>query len=119
MPKKVSSVKEKLKKVVEFALKQKAIKPVALDLQGLTSLCDYFIICSGETQRQVGAIYDEIIKQCVASNIKVNHCEKDQTARWMVIDLFDIVVHVFVEDARSYYALENLWHQAKKMRIKS
>ena len=109
--------KDKALQVVEITLEKKAIRPVVLDVREFFNLYDYFVICSAETSRQVKAISDEIAKKCRESGIHIHHREKDESFQWTLIDLFDVVVHVFLEEARDFYNLEYLWRDAKKVRI--
>ncbi|UCG34805.1 MAG: ribosome silencing factor [Candidatus Omnitrophota bacterium] len=104
-------------KIVEFALEKKARNPVVLDVSQFFSLYDYFIVCSAETGRQVRAIYEEIEKKCKESNIDIHHFEDDHACRWILIDLFDILIHIFVDEARDFYNLEYLWRDAKKLQL--
>lgn len=110
--------KAKALKVVEFILARKAKDVVVLDVSKISGFCDYFIICSGESGRQVRAIYEETVKQCRNNKIKVRSCQDDESCRWILVDLFDIILHVFLEEAREFYDLEQLWKTAKKVKIK-
>ena len=110
--------KAKALKIVEFILARKAKDVVVLDVRKISGFCDYFIICSGESARQVRAIYEETIKQCRKNKIKVRSFQDDETCRWILVDLFDIILHVFLEEAREFYNLEQLWKTAKKVKIK-
>ena len=92
--------KDKALQVVEIALEKKAIRPVVLDVREFFNLYDYFVICSAETSRQVKAISDEIAKKCRESGIHIHHREKDESFQWTLIDLFDVVVHVFLQRKR-------------------
>jgi ribosome-associated protein len=109
--------KEKALQVVKIALGKKAVRPVILDVRDFFNLYDYFVICSAETGRQVKAIADEIEKKCRESGIDIHHREKDESFQWMLIDLFDVVIHVFLEEARDFYNLEYLWRDAKKVKV--
>ena len=100
------------KKVVRFALEKKAQNIDLLDLRKITSVTDFFIICSGSTHVQVKAIADSIIRNCKKSGIEVYHVEGYESLRWVLIDLVEIVVHVFQPDVRAYYQLERLWGDA-------
>jgi ribosome-associated protein len=115
--KKVSANVSKAKalKIIEFIKEKKANNPIILDLSGLGGFCDYFIICSGEVEPQVKAIYDEVMDQCRKNNIEIHHFQGDESGRWFVVDLFDVVVHIFSEEARQLYNLEYLWRGAKKV----
>lgn len=84
-------------------------------MRDLTSLCDYFVICSGDSERQVAAIYDQVTRLVKKNKIKIQHYTNDKSSRWMLVDLFDVIVHVFIEEARTFYNLEYLWTAAKKI----
>ena len=104
-------------KIVEFISARKAKDIVILDLRGQSGLCDYFVICSGESSRQVDAIHQETVKLCRKNNIKVHSHQNDESLRWILIDLFDVILHIFFEEAREFYNLEYLWNTAKKVRL--
>lgn len=104
--------------MIDFIREKKAIDPVVLDVHAHSGLCDYFIICSGETARQVEAIYEEVAKQCKRSKIEISHAERDAASHWLLVDFFDVILHIFVVPAREFYNLEYLWNQAEKARIK-
>jgi ribosome-associated protein len=76
-------------------------------------MTDFFVICTGVTDVQVKAIADAVIEGCKKSDIKVYHIEGMNAATWVLIDLVDIVVHVFQPEVRKYYQLERLWGDAK------
>lgn len=86
-----------------------------MDIRKVANFCDYFIICSGTSDRQVIAISDGIKEGLKEHDIKVSHEEKDQNREWILLDLSDIIVHVFQKDARDFYGLEHLWQDAKKV----
>lgn len=117
--KKSISGKEKALKVANFTLAKKAKDVIVLDIEGVSGFCDYFIICSGESSIQVKAIYEEIVRACRKDKINVRSHQGDEGCRWILVDLFDVVVHIFLEEAREFYALEQLWKTAKKVKIKS
>ena len=89
-----------------------------LDLTGITSFADYFVICTGANQRQIQAIADEVglqIKQ--QAHDLPNSLEGYNQAEWVLADYGDLVVHVFSPKARDYYDLERLWRSAKTVEI--
>ena len=88
-----------------------------LDVRQMSDLCDYFVICSGETGIQVKAIYDEIVKRSRENGFVIHHSEDDTESSWILVDFFDVIVHIFVDEARRYYDLEYLWRNAKKVTI--
>ena len=103
-----------LKKIVGLAEEKKAEDLVTLNVSKITSLSDYFVICSATNLIQVKAIADNI-----KDNIKEKpfRTEGYQNANWIIIDYVDIVVHIFFEEAREYYDLERLWFDAKTVKI--
>jgi ribosome-associated protein len=101
--------------IAGYAADVKAIDIVELDLRGVLGYTDYFVICSGGTDRQTKAIHDRIHE-----NMKKQHgllprrVEGLAEARWILMDYLDAIVHVFTPDARDYYRLEQLWGEAPK-----
>lgn len=102
-----------LAKVVRAMEDKKAMKVVALNLEGISLMADYFVICHGNSDTQVQAIAQAVKDAADEHNIPVRGIEGMDTARWVLIDLGDIVVHVFHREDREYYNLERLWSDAK------
>ena len=98
-----------LKQILSLALDKKAGRVVVFDVRGLSSLTDFFIICHGDSEPQVKAIVDNIRK---GTKSKPRHLEGYENQNWILLDYFDIVVHVFKKDERDYYELERLWADA-------
>jgi ribosome-associated protein len=99
--------------IVHYAEDRKAIDIVQLDLRGMIGYTDYFVICSGRSERQAKAIHDAIYEGLKAAHGRLpERVEGLPGARWILMDYLDVVVHVFVPDARSYYRLEQLWGEA-------
>lgn len=92
---------------------KKAHDLLVLDIQGLSAVADYFVICHGNSTTQVQAIVTEIKKKVEENGFKVKGIEGMNEARWVLIDIGDVVVHVFQRDEREYYHLERLWGDAK------
>jgi ribosome-associated protein len=92
---------------------KKGKDPVALNLQGISLIADYFVICHGNSETQVKAIADEIKDKAEQHGLEIKRIEGLDTARWVLIDLGDVVVHVFHREEREYYNLERLWSDAK------
>jgi ribosome-associated protein len=101
------------KKLVEFALSKKAEDVVLLDLRKVTTMADFFVICTGRSDVQVKAIADAVIDLAREEGIKVYHVEGLEGRTWVLIDFVDVVVHVFRPDTRGYYQLERLWRDAE------
>lgn len=102
-----------LQAVVTAAEEKKAHNIVALDLKNVSLVADYFVICHGNSDVQVQAITTEIRKQAEARGVRVRGIEGTDAGRWVLVDIGDVVVHVFHRDERDYYSLERLWSDAK------
>jgi ribosome-associated protein len=85
-----------------------------LDVHGLIVITDYFVICSGATERQVRTIVEEIEKALRDLGRKPVRREGESERRWVLLDYVDLVVHVFTEEEREYYDLERLWGDAPR-----
>ncbi|MFC6206204.1 MULTISPECIES: ribosome silencing factor [Levilactobacillus] len=107
------------KQILEIAVKaaenKRAEELTALDMTKVSLLADYFLIMEANSTRQVQAIADEITDQMAANNVEVRDVEGKDAASWILIDLGDVVVHVFQKDQRSHYNLEKLWSDAPTM----
>lgn len=105
---------EKLMNVVVKAMDdKKAMNIMALNLQGISLVADYFVICHGNSDTQVQAIANEVRKQSEEHGNRVRRTEGFDSARWVLVDLGDVVVHVFHREDREYYNIERLWSDAK------
>lgn len=102
---------------IKAVLSKKAEDIVALDLRGLTSLADVFIICTGMSNRQVTAIADSIERYLKKAGIKSLSVEGKNEGQWVLLDYGDIVIHVFFDTVRKFYDLEGLWSDAKRIKI--
>jgi len=102
--------------VVSAAAEKKAIDIVLLDLRGRSDITDYFMICSGSSKAQVQAIANAITEEALLANYKPAFTEGYTTGTWVIIDFMDIIVHVFLKDAREFYDLERLWGDAPAYR---
>ncbi|MEC9488553.1 MAG: ribosome silencing factor [Halanaerobium sp.] len=100
---------------VEAADDKKAIDILALDIRGISLLADYFVICSGSSELQVKAICDSITKKMKDRGIIPKNIEGYQEARWILLDLENVVVHIFHRETRDYYQLERLWADAPEV----
>ncbi|CAI6016236.1 ribosome silencing factor [Cohnella sp. JJ-181] len=101
-----------MRQIVAAADDKKANEIVALNLQHISLVADYFVICHGNSDTQVQAISTEIKKRAEEAGARVR-IEGMDTARWVLIDMGDVVAHVFHRDEREYYSLERLWSDAK------
>ncbi len=99
----------------EAADNKKAFDIIILDLRGLTYITDYFVICSGSNTTQVSAISDWIGQTLAKTGVHPSHIEGQAESNWVLMDYGDVVVHIFDEQTRAYYALEKLWGDAAKV----
>jgi len=99
------------RKAVEAASAKKAVDIVLLDASGVCSFADYFVICSGESSRQIAAIRDEVGHSLKKEGITPHHCEGDVDSGWLLLDFNDVAVHIFAPLEREYYQLDELWSQ--------
>jgi len=98
----------------QLALERKAQDVVILDLQGISTATDHFVIASGTSDIQVKAIADHILDELREDGVKPNHVEGLETGRWVLLDYVDFVVHVFHPQSRGFYQLESLWGDAPR-----
>jgi ribosome-associated protein len=104
--------------IAGYAADVKAIDLVELDLRDVLGYTDYFIVCSGNTDRQTKAIHDRIHEGMKKDHgILPRRVEGSREARWILMDYLDVVVHVFTPDAREFYRLEQLWGEAPRREI--
>ncbi len=104
---------------VQTALAKKAEDPVLLDVRGLTSIADFFIILSARSHRQVTAIAEHVVKELKNKNIKPLSIDGVKEGHWVLIDYGDVVLHVFYDSIRRFYDLEGLWGDAKRIQTPS
>ena len=83
-----------------------------LDTRGVCSFADYFVICSGESERQLRAIYDEVEHALKKEGMLPHHAEGSVDSGWLLLDFGDVIVHIFGPLQREYYQLDRLWSQA-------
>ncbi len=106
--------------IAELAADRKAQDIVKLDLRGMIGYTDYFVICTGRSDRQVKAIHDAIHAGLKSEHgIQPRRVEGLTEASWILIDYLDVVVHVFTPDMREYYRLEQLWGEAPALSVAS
>lgn len=108
---------ERMLTALEAAAEKKAINSVVLDLREIASFTDYFVITSGTNERQVQAISDEIVETLKKTGTSAARVEGYKTAEWILLDYGDFVVHVFDEKARTFYDLERLWRESRRVEL--
>lgn len=99
-------------RIVNLILSKKGSNIKILDLRNLTPIADYFVIASADSHIQVKAIVDEIDDKMRENGIKCHFKEGYNTANWVLLDYFDVVVHIFKNESRNFYNLEKLWGDA-------
>ncbi|MEP6916361.1 MAG: ribosome silencing factor [Acidobacteriota bacterium] len=104
-------------KAVRAALDKKAAEVVVLDLRGTPAFTDFFILCSGQSQRQVKAIADGVEEALRAAKVRPAHVEGYERAEWVLMDYFTFIVHVFTPQTRAFYSLERLWGDAERIEV--
>ena len=85
---------------------------VLLDARGVCGFADYFMICSGESERQIRTIYDEVAHALKKEGILPHHREGTLDSGWLLLDFSDVIVHIFAPTERKYYQLGELWNKA-------
>lgn len=109
--------KDFVKVAVEVMQDKKAQDIEILDIHEISTMADYFIIASALNSNQVKAIADEIEEKLYESGCRLIHSEGYQTARWILLDFGDLIVHIFHKEDRQFYQLERVWADAKKIEI--
>jgi len=102
----------------EVALDTKAEELVILDVRGLTTFTEYFVIMNGKSTRHVQGLAEAIESKLRSKRVKVSKAEGLQDGMWVLLDFDDVVVHIFYHEQRKFYDLEGLWHEAKRVEIK-
>ena len=98
--------------MVEAVGDKQAEDIVLLDTRGVCSFADYFVLCNGDSQRQIQAIYDEVWQILKKEGILTHHREGTVNSGWLLLDFGNVIVHIFAPSEREYYQLDKLWSQA-------
>jgi ribosome-associated protein len=104
-------------KAVQAALDKKAQDVVVLDLRHTPAFTDFFLVCSGQNQRQVHAIADAVEETLKSAKIRPSHVEGYDRAEWVLMDYFTFIVHIFTPQMRAFYSLERLWGDAERIAV--
>lgn len=116
-PVNISELDDRVRRALHAAAEKKALDPTVLDLRGISTFTDFFVIFTGANKRQVQAISDEIVEQLKRNGSPAARVEGYQNAEWILVDYGDFVVHVFDEKARRFYDLERLWREAGRLDV--
>jgi len=107
-----------LERIHAAALEKHARDPVALDVHELSTITDAHYVCHGDSTRAVEAIVDHLIETLQAPGEARPHVEGKASLQWVLLDLGNVMIHVFLKDRREYYQLERLWHDAPRLELK-
>ena len=88
---------------------------ILLDVRDVSPFTDFFVICSGNSERQLKALVEAVHGMCKEVGIYPHHIEGEPLSGWVLMDYVDVIVHLFAPELRAYYDLEELWHQGKTL----
>ncbi|MBI3744358.1 MAG: ribosome silencing factor [Chloroflexi bacterium] len=100
---------------VDAASDKQAVDIVLMDLRGLATFTDYFVICSSDSPPQTAAIANEVQRQLHDKGVRLGHREGETDSGWVLMDFGDVIVNIFSPTARRYYDLEGAWSKAKQL----
>ena len=103
--------------VAELLNSKKAENVVALEIKDLTTIGDYFVIASGASTTQVKAMSDAVEEGLSALGLEPRRIEGYQSAAWIVLDYYEVIIHLFQEQSRQFYSLERLWADAPRVSL--
>lgn len=106
------SAERKVRQAARAAQDKKAVDLVVLDVRALSSVADYFLVCTGRSATHVATIAEAIRDALKALDVRPLHAEGVSESGWILLDYGEVLVHVFLEETRDYYALERLWGDA-------
>jgi len=109
--------KEMAKQIAAILDNKKAQRITVLDISGLTTLGDYFVIASGSSSTQVKALAGEIEDKMTQQGIEPKRVEGESSAMWILMDYYDVIVHIFYDETRDFYGLERLWADAVEVDV--
>ena len=104
-------------RAIRAALDKKASEVVLLDLRNTPAFTDFFVLCSGQSTRQVKAIADAVEEALKTAKVRPSHIEGYDRGEWVLMDYFTFIVHVFTPQTREFYSLERLWGDAERIEI--
>jgi ribosome-associated protein len=108
---------ETARRIATLALDKKASEVVILDVRGMTSYADYFVVCHGDSERQVSATAEHVFEQLKAAGNSPLGFEGFESGHWVLLDYGEVVAHFFHADARAFYDLEGLWSDAPREKV--
>ena len=111
------SAEHKARRAARAALDKKAVDLTVLDVQGVSTVTDYFLVCSGRSTTHLASITEAIRAELKQEGVRPLHAEGATDSGWVLLDYGDVLMHVFLEDTRAYYALERLWGDAPSIPV--
>lgn len=108
----LSSTRELALRIAEIIADTPAADTLVLDIHELSTVADYFVICSGENERQLRAISNTVLEKLREEGVRPHRSEGNPQSGWIVLDYGDAIVHIFDADQRAFYRLEKLWDEA-------
>ena len=111
------SAEDKVRLGARAALEKKAEDVMALNLQGISSIADFFLLASAQSTTQIKTIVEAIEQALKGQQVRLLHSEGVPESGWLLLDYGDVVMHVFLEETRSFYALERLWGDAPLLSV--
>ncbi len=103
------------RELVDVASERKASDIVLLDLRGVSIIADFFVICSGSSERQINALSQALIERADEMGVPTRRIEGTSASGWVLIDFLDVMVHIFAPEQRAFYKLDELWKEAKPL----
>jgi ribosome-associated protein len=107
----------KVRQAARTALQKQAVDVIVLDVQGLSGVTDYFLVCSGKSTTHLQTLSEAIHADLKAAGVRPTHIEGRAASGWILLDYGDVLVHMFLEETRMYYALERLWGDAPAVSV--
>ena len=111
------SAEEKVRLCARAALEKKAEGLVVLDLQGISTVADFFLVAGAQSTTQLKSIVEAIEAALESQGVRIRHTEGVPESGWLLLDYGDVVVHIFMEETRTFYALERLWGDAPVLSV--
>ena len=108
---------DKARLCLKLIMERKALDPLLLEVEELTSFADYFVIASGNSARQVQAISRHVKQKMRDAGFRSDGVEGEQEGHWVLLDYGDVVIHLFYQPIREFYDLEGLWIEASRMSL--
>ena len=112
------SARETALEIAHLALEKKALDVVVLDVRGLASYSDYFVVMSAESEPQLNAIADHVEVKMKERGERPYAIEGTRAGQWILMDFGDVIVHLFYQDTREFYDIEGLWADAERLEVK-